>query len=216
MATWMTHFRIADRYIDMLANHGVNISTFIFANIAPDCGVLNADGLTYTPSTDLSHFGKTGQRDFTQFAAKYLVDRSDMDRFSFYLGYYLHLLCDNAWAYAIYRPEKERFAHHFESEADAIRTFKRDWYDLDKLFIKEHPAFRAFQVFAGLGCFPNLYFDFFPPDAFDKQLDRIRSFYLAPAERVDREYQYLTAAELHAFVDTTTDELTGKIAALFV
>ncbi len=78
MATWMTHFRIADFYIDELTKYGIDIPNFIFANIAPDCGILNEDRLTYTPSKEISHFGHSGGRDFKKYITMYLSDKSDI------------------------------------------------------------------------------------------------------------------------------------------
>ena len=132
----MTHFRIANFYIDELIQYGIDIPKFIFANIAPDCGVLNEDCLSYTPNKKISHFGSNDEHSYSEYTNKYLSNTTDTTKFSFYLGYYLHLLCDEAWAKVIYRPQKEKFNHLFDSEADAIWTFKRDWYDLDKLFLK--------------------------------------------------------------------------------
>ena len=47
------------------------------------------------------------------------------DKRSFYLGYYLHLLLDEAWAKRIFRPQKQRFLSQFADEESFVRAVKR-------------------------------------------------------------------------------------------
>lgn len=79
---------------------------------------------------------------------------------------------------------------------------KKDRYDQDKLFMKNCPDFRAFQIFTSIVCFPNLYLDFFPEEAFNWQLHRIREIYCTPGENFEREYPYCTTADIDHFVQS--------------
>ena len=45
----MTYFRIADLFIEIIKSNDFNLPCFVFGNIAPDCGMPNDDGCTYTP-----------------------------------------------------------------------------------------------------------------------------------------------------------------------
>ena len=211
MATWMTHFRIANKFIDELSQYDLDIPKFVFANIAPDCGVLNDDGLTYTPSGDISHFKKDDEYEFDKFVSSYLKNEKDLSKFSFYLGYYLHLLCDEAWRDDLFRPKRQEFIYMFDDEAEGSWAFKDDWYDLDKLFIKKKSDFRGFDIFKNIESFPNIYFEFFPTEAYNMQLNRIREFYLEEVEGLEREYIYLKEVELDSFVDKTYDKVKYKI-----
>ncbi len=102
----------------------------------------------------------------------------------------------------------------FENETDGLWSFKRDWYDLDKLFITRNPDFRAFKIFTNIKSFPNTYFSFFSSEAFDKQLNRIRDFYLEPTEGYEREYLYLSEAKIDDFVLKTAKKFRENIFSL--
>lgn len=47
------------------------------------------------------------------------------DKRSFYLGYYLHLLLDEAWEKRIFRPQKQRFLSQFADEESFVRAVKK-------------------------------------------------------------------------------------------
>ena len=54
MATWITHMRVAARFMQM--HQGLNNRDFLAGNIAPDGGVPNPDGITFTPDKAVTHF----------------------------------------------------------------------------------------------------------------------------------------------------------------
>ena len=49
--------------------------------------------------------------------------------------------------------------------------------------------------------------DEFSSDAFDNRRKYITSFYLQGKDGLDREYPYLSKAEMDAFVERTTEEI---------
>ena len=78
---------------------------------------------------------------------------------------------------------------------------KKDWYDLDFKYLRDHPDFRGFRLYREAVDFRNDYMDEFSPDAFENRRQYITSFYLAGREDLDREYPYLTEREMKLFVD---------------
>lgn len=209
MASWMVHLRVADALLDSLPN--LTPTEFIVGNIAPDSGVPNADWSAFSPPTSVSHFKTAGKKaDPGAFAAKYLTRRQDYspEQFSFYLGYLTHLLTDVLWSEQIARPALDR-----AGKADApdreeyIWKLKKDWYDLDFKYLRDHPDFRAFRLYQEAVDFRNRYMEEFSPDAFDNRRRYITGFYLAGREDLDREYPYLTEAEMDGFVDRAIDRI---------
>lgn len=202
MATWMIHLRIADRLLDRIPN--LSPIEFIMGNMAPDSGVPNEDWTRFFPSTSLSHFRKddgAGKKkiDLDAYLARYFSPgqrsgyRPQQD--SFFLGYYTHLLTDVCWSEWVAWPTRERFPDTPWGE------IKKDWYDLDRLYLKKRPGFRAFRAYLGSVGFVNTYMDIFAPDAFDNRRAYITSFYLEEADDLDRAYTYLTEAEADRFVE---------------
>ena len=204
MASWMVHFRIADA----LLNQGKELAPveFIFGNIAPDSGVPNADWSAFTPSGDLSHFKTTagdGLKDIhiEDYVKAYFTaeqrEKYTIKQKSFYLGYLTHLLTDILWVEKIVRPSKEKFRELYEGDRMRwIWTLKKDWYDLDFLFLQKHSDFRAFCLYEKAVGFQN---------EFQNRREYICEFYRAGRKDLDREYPYLTEQRMDAFVAECTD-----------
>ena len=209
MASWMIHLRIADKLLDAIP--GLSPIEFIMGNMAPDSGVPNGDWSAFFPSTAVSHYRRdngTGKKkiDLAAYTVQYFTPEQqkgyDERQYSFYLGYYTHLLTDVCWSDRIADPTRKRYASEFAAHGQRFwDTVKEDWYDLDFLYLKKHPGFRAFRAYLGSVGFVNSYMDFFAPDAFDNRREYITSFYLQENGHLDRDYPYLTEAEADRFVE---------------
>jgi hypothetical protein len=214
----MVHLRIADK----LMNEKFNLSSteFIVGNIAPDSGIPNKDWSMFTPSGDVSHFKTTdayGLKDIhlneyvEQFFSVEQRKNYNSKQKSFYLGYLTHLLTDVMWVESIVHPSKDKFKDLYdEDKTKWIWTLKKDWYDLDFLYIKKNPDFRAFSIYKNAVGFRNDYMDFFSHDAFDNRREYITGFYNGGRDNLEREYTYLTEEEMDKF----TEESSKKISEI--
>ena len=219
MASWMVHLRIADRLLDRIP--GLSPVEFIMGNIAPDSGVPNEDWTAYKPSTKISHFRTDNgtvkkEIDLNGYIARYFTPEHrkgyDEKAYSFFLGYYVHLLTDCLWSDQIATPTQQRFSGLFaENRSRAWELVKNDWYDLDFLYLKKHPGFRAFRVYLGAVGFRNTYMDIFSEDAFDNRREYITDFYLQENNGLARVYPYLTEAEVDGFVNRAVDSILGQL-----
>ena len=215
MASWMIHLRIADKLLDKIPD--LAPIEFIMGNMAPDSGVPNEDWSAFSPSTAVSHYrvddGKGRKlievhRYEQDFFTPELRKSYNDQQYSFYLGYYTHLLTDVLWSELIAWPVREKFP---SASWDEI---KEDWYDQDFLYIKKHPGFRAFRAYLGSVGFVNRYMDFFAPDAFDNRREYITSFYLQEQENLDREYRYLTEEDANKFVEDAIGHILARLEEL--
>jgi len=219
MASWMVHLRVAEqlrtRYPRLCATE------FIVGNIAPDSGVPNADWSAFTPDTKTSHFkvkadGGKWVVSTECFVEKYFTEsqvRAYNERqLSFYLGYYTHLLTDLRWVAEIVSESiaADRDAYHSDPSA-AIWEWKRDWYDLDYLYLRDHPDFPAFEIYASAKGFQNDYMEEFSPDAFDNRRAYITDFYRKVQGNLDRDYPYLSKKRMDLFVKTTADRIEEQL-----
>ena len=218
MASWMIHLRIADKLLDRIPD--LSPIEFIMGNLAPDSGIPNEDGTTFTPDKIISHY-KTGDNTMNpdayiaQFFTPALRSGYDERQYAFYLGYLTHLLADVLWHDQIYLPCRARHMDEFEADKNGfISRVKKDWYDLDFLYLKKHPGFRAFRAYLGSVGFVNRYLDFFAPDAFDNRRQYITDFYLQPREGLERAYPYLTEERADRFVAETTDRILARLEEL--
>lgn len=218
MASWMIHLRIADRLMDRIPD--LDETAFVMGNIAPDSGVPNADWTAYHPPKAVSHY-KTKQSDETffdidRFLKEYfspkLIGTYSLRQFSFFLGYYVHLLTDIDWTLQIYRPMIALHVEHGTEEKNAfIWKMKQDWYDLDFRFLEEHPDFRAFRIYEQASCFSNDFMDIFSKDAFENRREYICGFYRGQHGELYREYPYLSPVRADAFVEQTADHIMNRL-----
>lgn len=215
MASWIVHLRITDKLLDQIS--GLFPVEFVFGNIAPDSGIPNEDWSAFTPSGDISHF-KTVDADglknihldeyVEQYYSAELRRKYNGKQKSFYLGYLTHLLTDMLWANSIVRPGIDRFRSLYDKDRKTwIGTLKKDWYDLDFLYIKKNPDFRAFSIYKNAIEFRNDYMDFFSADAFENRRDYIIGFYGGERDSLDREYSYLKEEEMDRFVNESADKI---------
>ena len=210
MASWMVHLRIADTLLNQLSS--LSPVEFIVGNIAPDSGVPNEDWSVFTPSTTISHFRTPRHKkaDPVCFAEKYFtieqIKTYTAEQKSFYLGYLIHLMTDVAWSNHILYPAKERFADEWAADSNAcIWRMKEDWYDLDFMYLRDHPDFRAFRIYRDAIGFENRFMEEFSPDAFDNRRKYITDFYLSGKDNLDRYYPYLTKEAMDSFVAKTSE-----------
>lgn len=88
------------------------------------------------------------------------------------------------WVNVIVRPCKDKFKSLYDKDrTEWVWTLKRDWYDLDFLYIKRNPSFRSFSIYKNAVGFKNNYMDFFSNNAFEDRRKYITDFY--SGERVN-------------------------------
>lgn len=213
MATWMSHFRVADYFIKKFK---VEEREFIVGNIGPDCGEPNEDWSRFTPSSHITHWTKNGYKneiDSEGFFAKYLLDLNGLNKnqYSFYIGYYIHLLTDIEFSKHIAIPKREKYIEEFKKDENFIWIMKRDWYDIDHLYLKQHPDFYVFKVFSSIEEFPNEYLEYYSKTAIIRQIKYITNFYRAFNGKLERKYPYLTKEEMDNFLEEACKAIESKL-----
>lgn len=148
MATWMIHFRIADYFINKY--DGLNNNHFIVGNIGPDCSIVDKHTGKFEPTFNVTHFTETGRKldmNIDGFYNQFLLDKSlDKDPYSFYLGYYIHLLTDLFWTKLIWLPTKEKHIGD-KSVNEFMSIVREDWIAHDHIFHRNNPDFKVFKRF---------------------------------------------------------------------
>ena len=218
MASWMVHLRIADRLLDSLP--GLSAVDFVVGNIAPDSGIPNEDWSEFTPSVIVSHFRVDHSIPknicIPAFVERYFTpeqrSRYTPAQNSFFLGYLVHLMTDQLWSAKVLTALKERFPDQWQADRQGlIARAKEDWYDLDYKYLRQHPDFRAFQIYKNAAGYENCFMSEFAPDAFDNRRQYVTSFYLEENDHLDREYPYLTEGQMDGFVLDASAEILSRL-----
>ena len=222
MASWMVHLRIADRILDRIA--GLDKSAFVLGNIAPDSGVPNEDWSVFNPPGNVTHFRTRPEEktfiDIDKYVGDYFTDEKikhySHREYSFFLGYYTHLLTDIEWIKMVHSEgvNEENARKENMSYTDFVWKNKKDWYDLDFLYLEEHPSFRAFHIYEDAEDIRNVFMDIFSADAFENRREYICGYYHSDNHGdLHREYRYLTKERSDRFVDETVDTIMDIISS---
>ncbi|SDA77477.1 Zinc dependent phospholipase C [Butyrivibrio sp. INlla18] len=215
MASWMVHLRIADKLLDRIKD--LDETAFVMGNIAPDSGVPNENWTEFHPPKVVSHF-KTKADDETFFDVeefcnknfnKELIKSYSKKEYSFFLGYYVHLLTDIDWTNDVYCGLLKVYPKEAaEDKNKLVWTAKGDWYDIDFLYLEEHPDFRAFHIYESAVDYDNEFMDIFSKDAFENRRQYICGFYRSDNHGdLHRKYTYLTPEQSADFVDRTVQKI---------
>lgn len=216
MASWMVHLRIADELLNRIDD--LDETAFVLGNIAPDSGVPNEDWSVFTPPTNVTHFKtKPEERTFididkfiTEYFSPDAINGYTQKEYSFFLGYYTHLLTDIEWSKMV-REEgvtEENAAKEGMSYQDFIWKNKEDWYDLDFRYLADNPEFRTFRIYEEADDITNVYMDIFAKDAFENRREYICGYYRSDDHGdIYRDYKYLSKERYDCFVDETVDRI---------
>lgn len=200
MATWVVHFRIADYFLEKF---NVSAREFVVGNIAPDCGYGEKDSMgEFTPPPTVTHWTPGGRkRDcrVDDFCNEYLKgkDCTETD-YSFYLGYYVHLMTDIMWSENIYQPTRDRYKKEFEDNPEFLKVVKRDWNDLDFKFLYEHPDYKVYRILCETEKVKD-YLPYYEKNQLTVQTKFIADFYKSE-RNVEHEYKYLREADVEDFI----------------
>jgi hypothetical protein len=208
MGTWISHLRIAENLLTHFPE--VDEVTFTFGNLSPDSGIPNADWTEFDPPKEVTHFLRRGEEEHAihdlVYYEEYLANlkpSDDIERYSFRLGYFFHLICDIMWAKRIGAATKQQFKELFEKDRrKAVSLVKDDWYGLDQLYVRDHPEHVFWRVIMA-NSNPASYLPFVKDKALHQQYDHIRRFYSEQEDQwfLSIPYHYLNEKTMSRIVD---------------
>lgn len=225
MASWIVHLRVAEKFMEEI--EGLDQSQFGIGSVAPDSGIPDEKWENFDPPPEILHFqppnkvpGDGIRRCIDlDFYRKYLRELiwpgDDVDRFSFYLGYFFHLTVDNLWSEKISRPTTQlyegKYKKEFKSENAFFQKVKGDWYSLDFIHVRENPQAFFWKTFLESEV-KSSYLDFLPEEALNQRVDYIKTFYQRDDDGVDklldRPFEFLSQERMDVFVEEATQVLT--------
>lgn len=217
MATWIVHLRLAEKLYKELDDLLIDKTAFYLGNIAIDSGKVNED-LTLSPPRYISHWfedeSKTSGCRFKDFYHFFLDEEKDLFSFSFYLGCVSHLITDNMWHQNIVVETKDKYRNEFKNDYKFILKPKKDWYDLDFLFVRDNVDFEPLVLLSNVKNFKNIYLPWFDEEAIQLKIDELLAFYRIIPNDLDREYIFLTNKEMEQFIECTASIVKNELLHL--
>jgi hypothetical protein len=195
MATWLAHMRIAEFFMNIGSQ--LDCIDFLVGNIAPDCGVPNENWSKFTPEKHITHWQLDGKNiDAENFKETYIVKNGN--GFSFYLGYYFHLLTDIAFSQYF-----KKVTGQIRTDVDLTRKITQDYLHQDFIYLQKNPHSVFYTAFSKIKEFDNHYLDFFSIDAFTKRIHHITNNYLTESTHTVSEFPIIYKLNLDLFVHDT-------------
>ncbi len=220
MAPWIAHLRLAEALLVALPH--LDEIAFAYGNIAPDSGKPNIDWTVYDPPKEVTHFLRRGDSEDKihdlKFYRSYLADirpEDDLADFSFRLGYFAHLLSDSLWSRRLNITYKQLYPELVDNPTSPMwQTLKRDWFDLDFCYLRDHPNCLFWHVIMTTPD-PPAYLPFVSQEGLTHSLDHIRRFYSTPnaQHNIDHAYIYLNETTMQRYIEDTAT-LIFKLYAL--
>lgn len=210
MGTWICHLRIAEKLLPHFSN--VDKGTFTYGNLAPDSGIPNETWTEFDPPKEVTHYLHKGAGEWMirdlDFYREYLAElnpQDDIPKYSFRLGYFIHLFSDIMWSKYIHHTTVDTFHEMIDVDIrKAWKLIKQDWYGLDQIYNHAHKEGLFWQV---VHIMPNppSYLPFVQEHALHRQYDYIRKFYgeYDPHWFEERKYPYLNESTMNRIVDDT-------------
>lgn len=216
MATWTTHLRVAQAAFGLLPQG--DFALWCAGNVAPDCGWGERDSFSgFTPPTTVTHWTSTGNKadiDSQGFFDRYVKNCRDTAAFSFYMGYWTHLLTDIKWSREIYMPTRSDYRREYERDPHFLNVIKRDWHDIDYEYLRAHPGLEPLAAIAQLEG-PGDYLPYYEKGQLKKQTRFIAQTLLTMEKPPIKERRFLTAERVELFVREMTAELREDLANIF-
>lgn len=216
MASWIVHLRLAQALNQELKHLNLDKTAFYLGNIAIDSGKVNED-LSIVPPVTISHWTPSGKRNecrYDDFFHTFCLKKNNLFEFSFYLGCVAHLITDNYWVDDVLAPVKTKYAEDFKTNDRFILKVKKDWYDLDFLYLKNHPEFEPLKILNEIHDFKNIYLPWFDEDAIQIKIDELTAFYQAIPNDLNREYPFLNENDMNDFVSCAQHKILNEIHQL--
>jgi len=233
MANWITHMIVADRLLERIPQ--LERNGFCVGNVAPDCNIENEDWSAFMPPREVTHWmvdGRKTEANCDRFCKERLAGRKfeSMEEWSFFLGYYSHLITDSCFQRFIRDEERVRsmigrirasskFSAGMMGRPDNYDVVKqvfpkserlRDVNQLEYEYLRDNPRSCYLQVLMTLNEFPD-YMDILPKGAIVRKL---RVMATLPKVIVDADFVFFTRAEYRGFLAEACESVEMRLRTL--
>lgn len=204
MATWIVHLRIAEYIADKYSI--LDKKEFFTGSLAPDCGYGEKDSFgCFEPPPAVTHWTFSGSKKdcrYKEFYNQYLKGKTKGKAYSFYLGYYLHLITDIMWSSFICLPTYTEYADEYSRDNEFLKVIKCDWSDHDFRFLAENPNFEPYKLLDENKEDITDYLPYYEHNQLTKQIRFILDYYKKTVNERDlyRDYEYLKKEKLEDFI----------------
>jgi hypothetical protein len=233
MATWVTHFMIADGVMNRCRT--LDRRGFCVGNIAPDCNIESEDWTSFTPSREVTHW-MSGEwkvaSDCDSFCDEYIHKRKNeiqsKEQYSFLLGYLTHLIIDAAFQWFLRDEQRVRDAWSRIKADENLRARAKGWpedwdsvkkliprnelmrliYAMEAEYLRDNPESGYLTEILPLKEFPD-YIDYLPHGSVVRKIGVMG--YLPALDENAYHPIAISREEFTSFVESTTFLVVGQL-----
>lgn len=214
MASIVMYLRIAEKLYNYIEN--ITEVDFYMGFVAPCCSLFNSSTNNFTPPIESTHFytkDSLGNPNPEYFYKQYLKNNNlSKEEYSFYMGYYCHLITDILWEQEVFNPVYIVFGDVISSPITySIRGKNSVWQDIDLQFLKLNEDYRPYNVIKNNIKYDYKYIDLFNKKDMFKKLVRMINFYEANGRYLDFNCHDIIKRKVDNFVLTSYKKILGRL-----
>lgn len=214
MASFVMYLRVAEQLYNNIDS--ITEVDFYMGFVAPCCSLFNSSLNKFTPSIEVTHFytkDSIGNPNPEYFYNKYLKNNNlSKEKYSFYLGYYCHLVIDILWKQEVYNPMYEMFGEIVNLPVIySIKGKNSIWQDIDLHFLKLNEGYRPYNIIKNNIKYDFRYVNFYNKIDVYKKFARVINFYEANGRYLDYNYHDIIKNKVDNFVLTAYEKVLGRL-----
>lgn len=200
MPTWVTHFMVADRVLEKIP--ALDIRGFFVGTVAPDCYTGEDEQSTFRYAQQVMHWKERSFQGLcgrAGFFAQYIQNRKlPREEFAFLLGYYAHLLVDEAYQKMVRRIARPQISP--EQRGEEVLA-------IEGAYLLQNPDSGYLTCLLPLEEFPD-YLDYLPPGSITRRIGLVG--YQPPRTVLDRKPVFIPEEEYLAFVADGIEQVLAE------
>lgn len=221
MATWMTHTLIADQLLDdvklTFQKQNLDAQAFVLGSVGADAGDVTPIQGVFDPPAYITHWthvnagGNKSNCRYMDFYDAYIKNETDITKWSFYIGYWIHLYTDVLWHRLIYFPLREKYEDNFGKN-----KMRQSSLACELEYLQKGNTFSLWDIMKNMEEFTIPVLPYYHDKSLTNHIQLIHEVYsdkeVKNFEKING--QILVLEELLSFVETAVGEIREYIVKL--
>lgn len=150
MATWLMHMMIGDRLMKEFPK--LDPEAYVVGSVGADAGDVTEVKGVFDPPAFITHWTHKGAGPdksccrYMDFYEAYIKNETDLTKWSFYVGYYIHLQTDVLWHRLVYAPLLDRYRQSILDASAILNRMRQSSAACELEYLKLGNTFKLWEV----------------------------------------------------------------------